>query len=262
MTLIIGARCKDGVVIVGDLKVVEGTHITTEEKITQLTPDIYVGGAGVREIIDKFNERIPSVLEERRALNLDKMKEKYPNVNVEDLNAPAYYRAHHFLDDCEDLLSKLSQRYMVENDNLHSDILVAINVNGDAELHHLDTRSCLNSKRRAFRCIGSGSPYAKFILKGIWDKELTMKQVAKLSKFIIVEIEKLGIDNNVGQGVQIEFIPDQSNDTIKLIKDIEKWKDELHTQNVSRKADPNDNLDGELDRFFDRIKKKLKGKSI
>lgn len=261
MTIIIGARCKDGVIMIADKKVVEGTNITSEDKITTLPLNIYVAGAGVREIIDKFNERIPSILEERRSLNFQDMKKENPNTKIEEV--PFYFKPYEFLDDCEGLLSNLSQRYIDDAHKFwHSDILVGLIVGNTAELHHLDTLNCLDSKRRGFKCIGSGSPYAEFILKGVWDEELTMKQMAKLSKFIIQEIERLGIDNNVGEGVQIVFIPDLLKDIKELEKDIKKWQEEFSIADFEGIIGKNNKLDGELDAFFSRLKDKIRGKKI
>ncbi len=262
MTLIIGVRCKDGVIIAGDKKVVEGTNITSEEKITSLPLSIYVAGAGVKEIIDKFNERIPTILQERRMLNFNEIKKENPNINIEDV--PFYFRPYEFLEDCEGLLTNLSQRYIDEAHQFwHSDILVGVIVNTTAELHHLDTLSCLDSKRRGFKCIGSGAPYAEFILKGLWDEDLSMREMAEICNFVIKEIEKCGIDNNVGEGVQIVFVPDISRNINEINKDIDKWKKELEETELT--YNPETNLDNQFDNFFsnilERVKKKVNSSS-
>ena len=125
MTLIIGVRCSDGVVLVSDKKVVEGTNITSENKITQLPLNIFVAGAGVREIIDKFNERIPVLLEERRNLNFQEMKKEQPDIVID--NVPFYIKPYEFLEDCEGLLGNISQRYIDGTHQFwHSDILVGV----------------------------------------------------------------------------------------------------------------------------------------
>ena len=54
MTLIIGARCKDGVVFIADKKAVEGTEITSQKKISILPLGIVVAGAGTLEMTDKL----------------------------------------------------------------------------------------------------------------------------------------------------------------------------------------------------------------
>ncbi len=257
MTLIIGVRCKDGVILAGDKKVVEGTDITSEEKITSLPLNIHVAGAGVKEIIDKFNERVPVMLEERRMLNFNEMKKENPDIKIEEV--PFYFRPYEFLEDCEGLLTNLSQRYIDEVHQFwHSDILVGVIVNTTAELHHLDTLNCLDSKRRGFKCIGSGAPYAEFILKGLWDENLTMREMAEICKFVIEEITKCGIDINVGEGVQIVFVPDILRDIDEINKDVDKWKKELEECNFI--IDTETDLGNQFDNFFSDILEKIKKK--
>ena len=259
MTLIIGVRCKDGVILAGDKKVVEGTNISSEEKITSLPLNIHVAGAGVKEIIDKFNERIPSILEERRNFNFNGMKKENPDIKIE--NVLFYVRNYEFLEDCEGLLSKLSQRYIDEVHRFwHSDILVGVIVDTAAELHHLDTLNCLDSKRRGFKCIGSGAPYAEFILKGLWNEDLTMREMAQICNFVIKEVEKCGIDNNVGEGVQIIFVPDLSRDINEINKDIVKWQNELKEldDTIDLETDLGDQLDNFFKNILERVKKKTK----
>lgn len=257
MTLIIGVRCKDGVILAGDKKVVEGTNITSEEKITSLPLNIHVAGAGTKEIIDKFNERIPFILEDRKNHNFKEMKKENPNIKIEEV--PFYFRPYEFLEDCEGLLTNLSQRYIDEVHQFwHSDILVGVIVNTTAELHHLSTLDCLDSKRRGFKCIGSGAPYAEFILKGLWNEDLTMRETAEICKFVIEEIEKCGIDNNVGEGFQIVFVPDILRDVNEINKDIDKWKKELEGYDFT--VNPETDLNNQFDNFFSEILKRIKKK--
>ena len=54
MTLIIGARCKDGVVFIGDKKVTEGTTSFPDKKIRIMPFGVAISGAGMGDFFDKF----------------------------------------------------------------------------------------------------------------------------------------------------------------------------------------------------------------
>jgi 20S proteasome alpha/beta subunit len=63
-----------------------------------------------------------------------------------------------------------------------------------------------------YKTIGSGEIPASVFLKGLYRKDMTMRQSAKLGFFIIKYIEEQGIDNQVGVGKdrpQVYFIPNE-----------------------------------------------------
>jgi 20S proteasome alpha/beta subunit len=228
MTLIIGAKCKDGVVLIADKKIVEGTDITTGEKINILPLGIVVAGAGTGEVIDKFNERIPFVLDERKRLNYEALKEKYPDIQMEEV--PFYFRPYEFLEDCEGLIFQLFDRYKRQ-----IQVLVASGNIEKAELNYIDSESFLSSKRRTYISIGTGSPYSNFLLKKLWEEykgNFTMIEMAKLCKFIINLVEDIKIDTYVGNGIQIIFVPNLPNDFDKLNEE-EKKKYLPHPEEIS-----------------------------
>jgi 20S proteasome alpha/beta subunit len=253
MTLIIGAKCKDGVVLVADKKIVEGTDITSGEKINILPLGIVVAGAGTGEVIDKFNERIPFVLDERKRLNYEELREKSPDVNIDDV--PFYFRPYEFLEDCEGLIFQLFEKYKRQ-----IQVLVAGSNIGEAELNYIDSEGFLSSKRRTYMSIGSGSAYANFLLKKLWEEkkgDFTMNEMAKISKFIINLVENIKIDRFVGNGVQIVFVPNLPNNYEKL-SDQEKLKYSPHEEYIIS----DDNLlISEFYKFLLDIPKKLKGQT-
>ena len=248
MTLIIGAKCKDGVVLIADKRVVEGTDIAITEKINLLPLGIVVAGAGIGEIIDKFNERIPYVLEDRKRLNYEAMKKDDPEIDINTV--PYYFRGYEFLEDCEGLLFQLKERY-----KLPIQILVASGNLSLANLNYLDGESFLTSKRRTYITIGTGSPYANLLLKKLWNKDLSMKEMAKIGKFVINHISEAGVDTYVGGGVQIVFVPNRPENFDELIED-EQRKFVPHENNLS---DFNDNeLNEEFNKFFNVVQNKIK----
>jgi 20S proteasome alpha/beta subunit len=248
MTLIIGAKCTDGVVLVADKRIVEGTDITIGDKITLLPFGIVVAGAGVGEVTDKFNERIPFVLEERKNLNYKQIKEQNPDLEVNLEEVPFYFRPYEFLEDCEGLVFQLHERYQRP-----LQVLVATGNNQNAELNYIDNEGFLTSKRRTYMAIGSGSPYANLLLKKLWNKDLTMSKMAKLGKFIIDLISDIQIDTYVGGGTQIMFIPNFPTDFDKLS---EEKKQKYLPQELKIDFDDSD-LIKEYYKFLEEIREKI-----
>ena len=74
MTYILGARCKDGVTLVGDTKVTGdgGADFAYEKKITvQPLTNIVMGSAGIGGLYKEFQNRIVSAI-----LQMEKEKER------------------------------------------------------------------------------------------------------------------------------------------------------------------------------------------
>lgn len=187
--------------MVADRRSVEGNEITTTSKITFLPLGIVVAGAGVGEMADKFNERIPFILEDRKRLNFEEIKKSQPDAAIEVV--PYYFKPYEFLDDCEGLIFNLHERY-----NQPLQTLVATGNSRVAELNYIDSEHIIASKRRSYICIGCGSPYANFMLKKVWHSTFTMVEAAKLGAFIINLVSDMEIDTFVGNGIQIVIIPD------------------------------------------------------
>ncbi len=75
MTLIIGARCKDGVVLIADKKVTEGNTSIAQDKITILPFGVAVSEAGYTDFFDKFSIKLKNYLLQRN-IEIDQLKVK------------------------------------------------------------------------------------------------------------------------------------------------------------------------------------------
>ncbi len=73
MTYILGSKCTDGVVLVGDRKVTEegGTDFFWEDKIFMDISPIIVGSSGVLGLFEKFRRRIANYISTQRGGNVD-----------------------------------------------------------------------------------------------------------------------------------------------------------------------------------------------
>jgi len=275
MTLVVGAKCKDGVVLVADKKVVESGDITSQNKIIML-PSVWAGfsGAGLTDLFSKFISRNFINIEERKKKIIAEMIAKNPKVTQEEINSvdTPYIYVNQFVEDCEGILMGMKNDYQDITQKYPSSlgILLAFRAGTEAELHYLDIDGCLDSPRNTFMAIGSGSPYAQTFLKEIWNENITMEQMAKLVYFIIRHIETSKLDNNVGEGVQAFFVPKiderwkqivQNGTTNGKLTEEEEKELEKYTillDNDLAKRYPNiDNEVNDFRRNFSELRKKL-----
>lgn len=201
MTLIIGARCRDGVILVGDKKITEGTTSFSDKKITIMPFGVALSGAGMGDFFDKFGIRLKNYINER-GMKFEEMKAKAEL----PIGALLYEYIDDFVTDCETILVKLKDDYRDVYPDLH--LLMGLRNDNKAELHFLNIDYPVDSIRKSFMTIGSGSPYANFFLRELWNEDLTMKEMTKICVFIIKYISEKNIDDAVGYGYQIVEIPD------------------------------------------------------
>lgn len=187
MTFIMGAKCSDGVVMVGDRRITAGDGSVRElrDKIFFDVDSVVWGAAGVLNYFESFKERVKVAIIDRGG--------KIP--------------ARHFLPLVEDVHGKLIQTYGVYFANRFQ-ILIAPRTGAITELYCVEEFGG-HSTITTYRTIGSGAPYGELFLKKLW-KEMGMKQVAELGYFVIKLIERNKLDETVGVGAehpQVWFLP-------------------------------------------------------
>lgn len=195
MTYILGSRCKNGVVLVADKKIITIDGAAEYQYINKLVSEIenlVIGYSGSRRIFELFRNNLVD--------NLISYKDKnheYPTItNIRSQVA--------------EILHILSNKY-------HRDSIdLLIGVSGEMSL---DRRSQLTYFYQDgamepvidYKVIGTGAPYGSIFLKQNWHQDMTMKEVAELGYFIIKYVEKYSLDLSVGVNKdkpQVWFIPD------------------------------------------------------
>lgn len=199
MTLIIGARCKDGVVIAGDRRVLRGTEYSEEKKITEAFQNFVVGASGISGLMDKFLFEMNLYLTSEDAKKLKSWRDF--SYILEDL---AYQ-----------LLQKYGQRLNIEETAeigaYAFDVLYGAKTYSDhASLYHMYSTG-FSTEIKTFDIIGHGQPHALPFLKTLYHPEITMDDVVKLCVFILKLIDEEKIDFSVGGKPQIFKIPDEGN---------------------------------------------------
>jgi len=238
MTLIIGARCKDGVILVGDKKVTEGTTSFADKKITIMPFGVAISGSGMSDFFDKFGIRLKNHIN-NSTIQIEELKSK-GEISQE---TTLYPYIDDFVTDCETLLVKLKEDYRDVFPQLH--LLMGLRNDNKAELHFLNIDYPVDSIRKSFMSIGSGSPYANFFLRELWDENLTMKEMTKICAFIINYVSEKHLDDAVGYGYQAVEIPD-------LIPDMKE--DEGDIKEVRINLADYGNIGSITDKFYEIVK--------
>jgi 20S proteasome alpha/beta subunit len=208
MTYIFGARCIDGVVLVGDTKITieEGTKFTYGKKLFKPFTSVVMGASGISGVYGSFQNRMSVEVgeQERKKINLNdpaRLKTIAENVIREMHNI---YEKDRFL--------------LIQNLN----VLMAIRVYQTAELTYFPGYGMPEPVNRT-KVIGHGEPYGALFLDKMWNSGKTMEQTAKLALFIIKLIQDTRIDSSVGYNT--EFLPQ-----IYYLPDV-KFPDDLRISN-------------------------------
>lgn len=235
MTYVIGARCRDGVVIIGDRKVTGGVSIDPyEEKIRKTPPfnDAVFAAAGLGGLFEEFLEELPKrVLFRYRAIELEN-KDRADEVKLG-------YGMNDFKHDVVDLLKQMKTIYSeVHNDGFPQlQVFFAVKhaEKGKSVLYYIDDENCLPAEVKEIIPIGESN--LGEIFRKSWKKDMSMLETAKLGAFIIKYIEAEKLSDGVGVGSyqpQIWFVEDnqdprevQGAELNDLLKDVNSKVDEI-----------------------------------
>ncbi len=200
-TFIFGARCADGVVLVGDRKITDssGEFITYREKIIHKF-DFYVwASAGILGLANSFDTRFTLSLR------------KYKQFNQEEFFIAA--------EESFEGLTKVSDEYRYEIRRGNLQVLMATRIGSRATLHLLASIGA-PTPVDGFVTIGSGAPFGAFWLDHCWSRKQTMRKSASLASWVIRHITDEYLDNAVGideggwqydprhEFPQVWFVPD------------------------------------------------------
>jgi len=194
-TLIIGARCENGVVMVADRRTMRGTEYREEKKIQEFYK-VIIAFAGLTGLKDKFLEMVEGVLRSTRAVNLSEA-----------------------IIGVEDTMEAISDRYKerLEEEAQIVALLAGLEhlTSGKARLYHVFGNGY--AEEVDFLCIGHGQPYATSLAQGLYRPNLTMERMAEIGIFLTTWVEQ--VDSSVGGVPDVVFV---END--KGIKNMERKK--------------------------------------
>jgi 20S proteasome alpha/beta subunit len=183
MTFILGARCADGVVLVGDTKITlnDGTNYEYGQKLFRPFYSVVLGASGASGLYASFQNRMEVEVRQKEAENINLNDHEKVKILAENV-----IRKMHKIYE--------QDRYFLMN-NLN--VLMAIRVNAEPELVNI-TGEGLPEPVNSIKVIGHGEPHGALFINKMWRPTMTMEQTAKLALFIIKLIEETQIDASVG----------------------------------------------------------------
>ena len=225
MTYILGARCIDGVVLVGDTKVTidRGADSEYSKKIiTNALTNVVMGSAGASGLYRDFQNRIIT--------EVIKFQDEETRTGIK---SPYIYTETGF----SSLITKVVREMHNEYGN-HSEmityelnILCATKIGVPPAKLNVFTGYGFPEPVNRIRVIGHGKPYGALFHKKLWNQNMTIEQTAKLGLFIISLINKMDLDNSVGYNEeyppQVVFIPDNQPIKELLPNDVSKFMEEM-----------------------------------
>jgi 20S proteasome alpha/beta subunit len=225
MTYILGARCLDGVVLVGDTKIsIEGgADFAYSKKIAEPLTTVVMGSAGIGGLYKDFQNRIIStILQHER----DQEEGEKPLITTEEEFSVLVSRVIRGMHSDYD-----EDRHLIIN-NLMIICATRIGISGEAQLTTFNPYGFPEPVNK-IRAIGHGEPYGALFLKKMWNQSMTMEQTAKIGLFIIKFIQEMKLDNSVGYDdeflPQVFYIPD-----IQIPEDFHKrqWQSQEESDNA------------------------------
>jgi len=180
MTLIVGARCTDGIVMVADRKITEffingGIDFKYQNKLFGVLEHVILGSSGNTAMFDLFKLRLMEYVKQN--------------------DVPIDYIITRV---CE-ITKKTNEEYNYRYDTSF-DVLVGIQyTNKISEITYINHRGEPNNSG-FFYAIGSGNNYAKIFLNQLQTTNISMKQFAEIGYFIIKYIENTELDASIGVG--------------------------------------------------------------
>lgn len=186
MTLIIGARCTDGLILAADRKVMRGGESDYGDKIFEIG-GVVLAFEGLTGIRDDFLLLLRSELDRTRGFT-------------------TLYEVKLVV---EDIVADLSQRYAerLGEEAYMGALLGGLSgiSNGPAELYYVHPQGYGESVR--YRCSGHGAQYAHSLAKFMLSSEISVHDCAYRSAFVISWVSE-DLDANVGGIPQVAMIRD------------------------------------------------------
>jgi 20S proteasome alpha/beta subunit len=188
MTLILGSKCADGVVLIADKKVIlnGGIDIDYRDKLFAVLDYVVFGSSGSTDNFELFRGYVMEYFRKNKISFDDVIKE---------LSGLAF---------------RVNQKYNFNKD-FYFDVLVGLQFPDKPSTLTFISGHGNPRTIEKYYMLGSGASYAKVLLEKLLCKDLTMEQFAKLGYFIIKYVEDFNLNRAVGIGStepQIWYIPD------------------------------------------------------
>jgi 20S proteasome alpha/beta subunit len=212
MTLVLGARCGDGVVMVGDRKITDtmGTFLGYKAKLAGLFRNIMFGYAGAVHMYKVFERCVAGDFIISRDL-------------------PDRYTSENILEKIASTMVMLLEARSNQPFNLTVLIGRQFPNNGKSDLHVVDSLGKVCSILD-WKAIGKGDSLANPVVEYKWSRDMSMKEFANLSYCVIKYIEDRNLEQSVGGEPWVRYQKDGED------LDKEPEEDEIKEFQESTKA--------------------------
>ena len=201
MTIILGVKCIDGIVLVGDRKLTDSnkTDFSYGDKITGEVEGFLTAFSGDKSVFDLFRIKLREcTIMEQPITRADTMI-----LIIHKIMAELYKAFYKYEFDV--LLAISGSKYQDGISRLYYFF-------PDGRIEEIDNE-------KPYKCIGSGKTHSKIFLNKIWKNDMKMEETAQLGYFIVKYIVKFGLDDSIGIGSnppfhvpQIHYLPNNQND--------------------------------------------------
>lgn len=204
MTLIIGVKCKDGVVLVGDRKVSGSERYARKIRILNRLPIVFTAG-GMETLFEEFLEQV----EENAMWKYDWIKEQN-KTQPEALQRS--FTSTDFKHTCVETLKRMKEVYSELEQSTSFEYALQVffvlpeqrNGKKDMILYKMNMVDCFPNPVEDGKVSAIGNHYlGKPFLNSLENKneDLYMNDVARVASFVIKYIEQEKLDSNDGIGV-------------------------------------------------------------
>ena len=199
MTLIIGFRCKDGVVVGCDSKILRGGEIAFENKLID-QDNVIFAAEGLTGIRDDFLFLLQGEIQNRKGIE--------------------HIRIMKWL--VEDIIYQLGERYSERVEGGIGLLIAGLEniTSGKAELFYIHGSGY--GEKTNFICTGHGGTYAHTIAKYLLDPNLSVEENAKRVALIILWVSE--VDTTVGGKPNVAIIRDSVEEDKKVIEYLQEEK--------------------------------------
>jgi 20S proteasome alpha/beta subunit len=192
MTLIVALKCKDGVVIASDGRIIIADEYREAQKIHKISRCLIVGAAGSVGVTEKVVERLNGV---NGTLN-----------NVSDRNL------------IEERINEVYRRHTSLYGQAYSSREEFESVFG-GEMLVCDTNAIYKFFMNGYpepcsdyECAGSARPYGLSILRDFYERDLEMERAKELAVYVI--LQAMQISRDVGEPIQMAVLPNNSEASV------------------------------------------------
>lgn len=180
MTLVIGARCTDGILIAADTKLTDKTKNIHSSKLFTCGSNVLCGFSGTVGLKQRLIRDISKGINEG----------SIESFGDTALGHESFLR----------FIEKRLKQYAIEHadSDVGLDLIIGFATGEKSTLHKISYHEPVEVELELPEAIGTGEPYTRFLIRGMWSSDMNLIDTAALTKAIFNIVIGMEIDNTVG----------------------------------------------------------------